>query len=368
MHNKHFNVLHLASFSGNIGDVANHAGARNLFNSYLDYSFSYTELEIREFYWKKRKFDRSFVTYANSFDLLIIGGGNYFELWPEGSATGTSIDIDLLNLQNLSVPTLFFALGVDLGLGCTPANAHKFNKFFNVLRNSNQFFVCVRNDGASKALQKVLVDKDTSNVPVMPDPAFFLPSIDSDKTIDKSKCIGINIAGDMLDIRFAGVNSIESFIHEMAQACMKIMDLDDRITIKFIPHIWKDIQIISSLISKIEDNYMRRRVKVAGLDPNYGGLQSFIEEYKSCCYVFGMRFHANVCPIALGIPTRGLLSFPQIELLYEELGLTDRLIDVRIQGFAQKMIDIVYSDIVSAYPSNNKKLYEQQRSQLKDLV
>ena len=110
-------VLHLASFAGNIGDLANHAGARRMLAERLGFALEFTDLEIREFYWKQRSFDDAFVEYANGFDLLIIGGGNYFELWVDHSATGTSIDITPERLAKLKVPTLFFALGVDTGQG-----------------------------------------------------------------------------------------------------------------------------------------------------------------------------------------------------------------------------------------------------------
>jgi hypothetical protein len=66
-------VLHLASFAGNIGDLANHAGGRRMLAERLGFVLEFTDLEIREFYWKQRSFDDAFVDYANSFDLLIIG-------------------------------------------------------------------------------------------------------------------------------------------------------------------------------------------------------------------------------------------------------------------------------------------------------
>ena len=88
------NILHIASFTGNIGDNANHLGFRGWFERVAEADVIWTELEIREFYWKNRFWDRSFVEYANGFNLIIIGGGNYFELWVDKSPTGTSIEIE----------------------------------------------------------------------------------------------------------------------------------------------------------------------------------------------------------------------------------------------------------------------------------
>ena len=65
---KKLRVLHFASFAGNIGDLANHAGARRMLNENLGFTLEFTDLEIREFYWSQRSFDDAFVAYANSFD------------------------------------------------------------------------------------------------------------------------------------------------------------------------------------------------------------------------------------------------------------------------------------------------------------
>lgn len=75
-------VLHLASFTGNIGDEANHYGFRRKLKENLKFNFNYTELEIRNFYrsWGLMKFDDDFVKLCNSHDFVIIGGGNFLEL------------------------------------------------------------------------------------------------------------------------------------------------------------------------------------------------------------------------------------------------------------------------------------------------
>ena len=41
--------LHVASFTGNIGDNANHRGAEYLRDCFLDYEFEITRKEIRSF-------------------------------------------------------------------------------------------------------------------------------------------------------------------------------------------------------------------------------------------------------------------------------------------------------------------------------
>ena len=51
-----------------------------------------------------------------------------------------------------------------------------------------------------------------------------------------------------------------------------------------------------------------------------------------------MRFHANVCPIGMHIPTLGLMNYPQIRNLYDEIDQSQRSIDVRRPGFGATLI------------------------------
>ena len=70
-------ALHVASFDGNVGDIGQILGFRRQLAMNTDLEITYSNLEIREFYnsWNMRKFDESFVEYANKFDLIIFGGG-----------------------------------------------------------------------------------------------------------------------------------------------------------------------------------------------------------------------------------------------------------------------------------------------------
>lgn len=340
-------VLHLASFAGNIGDLANHAGSRQMFARHLDFDLSYTKLEIREFYWKQRSFDDAFVRYANSFDLLLIGGGNYFELWVQNSATGTSIDIVPDKLAILTVPTIFYSLGVDTGQGYTDQTASRFRAFMASIMSCKTMFVCVRNDGSSLALQEVLGQEMARQIPVMPDGGFFAKSqtMATDTNAPSRRKIGVNIAGDMLDHRFNGAGSHHDFLVGLTQTFSGFLDANESWDIELIPHIWRDVVLISELLPLIQDRYLRRRISIAPLMPLHDGLPDFLQRYGCYELVLGMRFHANVCPIGMGVPTIGLLNYPQVALLYQELGLEDRLVDVRRSDFAQVMQDIVFRDI-----------------------
>lgn len=346
---KTLRVLHLASFTGNIGDIANHEGARFLFRQHLDFELVFTELEIREFYWQRRKFDDDFVALANSFDLLMIGGGNYFELWVEGSATGTSVDISSERLAALTVPTVFYSLGVDTGQGYTETSAKKFRAFMQTVLARDDMFVCVRNDGSSRALHEVLAVSEAEQIPVMPDGGFFAArALDISRNTGTGRSrIGINIAGDMLERRFDCGMAPHDFLKGLADVCAGLLDERDDLEIKLVPHIWRDLSLLAELLPMIPDRHLRRRIAVAGLNPTASGLRGFLQDYQACSVVLGMRFHANVCPFGMCVPTLGLLNYPQVERLYEELAMPDRLLDVRKVGFAEELGNRLQLDLAS---------------------
>lgn len=338
-------VLHLASFIGNIGDLANHAGSRRMLKNHLqDYCLEYTELEIREFYWQKRKFDDEFVNYANSFDLLIVGGGNYFELWVDNSETGTSIDISLNLLKSLKVPTIFYSLGVDTGQGYSANTVKRFSAFINELLSRKDIFVCVRNDGSSKALTELLGPKVSCLIPTMPDGGFFASANQAPSKNAIRDRIGINIAGDMHALRFNNSFTADQFLDELGRVCCSIMDARPNLQVDFIPHIWRDNIFISQLLPLIPDSYLRGRITISKLEARKAGLLDFLNNYQSHDLVLGMRFHANVCPIGMGVPTRGLLNYPQIKHLFDEIEMKDRTINVQKANFGNLLIDAVLSD------------------------
>lgn len=77
--NKTMRILHLASFSGNIGDNISHIGFKNLLNQlHLDLDITrldYSYCKIFLFLSDKRFFNQELISEINSYDGCIIGGG-----------------------------------------------------------------------------------------------------------------------------------------------------------------------------------------------------------------------------------------------------------------------------------------------------
>ena len=333
-------ILHLASFSGNIGDNANHMGFRPWFERQIGRAVKWTSLEIREFYWKERFWDEHFVALANTYDLIVIGGGNYFELWVESSPTGTSIAIDPKLFSKIRVPVYFNALGVDAGQGVSGTSLQRFKSFLDQLLGAPQYLVSVRNDGAVATLEQYLGDDYRQAVHHIPDGGFFAPFAKNSPQVQPfsdKRYIGINIASDMPETRFKRY-AVESghigFAKEMAKAISLLAETYLDHSFIFFPHIFRDLNIITEVINRLDDRLRRTRLIVASYSTGDNAAERIFGMYGACDLILAMRFHANVCPIGMGVPTLGLNCYRQIASLYTELRQSDRMVDVAQPGFA----------------------------------
>ena len=176
----------------------------------------------------------------------------------------------------------------------------------------------------------------------LPDGGFFAPySLNVTEKIDQ--LVGINLAGDMLEQRFPGegAHTYESFLQEMADTLAELQRTRPRTRFVLFPHIFRDLTVYADLLARLPDQLRRDRIRVAAYDAGAAAAQAAFGEYAACDVVLGMRFHANVVPVGLGIPTIGLYCYDQVKRLYDELERPDRVVDVRRQGFGQ----ILYAKI-----------------------
>ncbi|MCK9491396.1 MAG: polysaccharide pyruvyl transferase family protein [Sulfurimonas sp.] len=310
-------TLHLASFDGNIGDNANHDGFYKHLKQLEDFKFEIDELEIREFYWKKRFFNESFVDLVNKYDLLIIGGGNYFELWVEDSPTGTSISIELDLLKKINTPIMFNALGVDPGQGVSELNIQKFRNFLDLLIERDDF-ISIRNDGAKKAIMDYVGEKYLDHIHHTVDAGFFADIPEPSEYYKSKKYIAINVAYDMQDVRFENI-SYKEFLQTFKRFTDTFLNENENYEIVFIPHIFRDMTFITDLLNILDDETRRRKISVAPLLHGKSSFKEVMSIYRGAQIVLANRFHANICSIGMGKPTVGLVNYRQIRELYAEL-------------------------------------------------
>jgi polysaccharide pyruvyl transferase WcaK-like protein len=337
--NKKIKILHFASFTGNVGDNLNHLGFyKSLDNELGNNNYFIEEEEIREFYWGFKKFDKSIINRFNEFDLVVIGGGNYFELWVENSRTGTSIDIPINFLKKINPPIVFFSLGVDIHQGFSNKTKKNFYKFLDYITSNKKYFVSIRNDGAYSNLKKLYGNFFENKIIEIPDSGIKLKENEINKVISHKNLIGINLAGDMIEKRY---NSFE-LTTQIISSFIMFLGKEQNKNIVFFPHILKDYDIIFSVLKMIPNELKRKKISIAPYQNGNVGMKNIFGIYNNCEIIFANRFHSNIASIGLGKPTIGLCNYPQIRNLYKELNLESYLINMNKPDFTNDLKKIFH--------------------------
>lgn len=366
-------ALHIASFNGNIGDNANHNGFRHRIKESINKEIEFDNLEIREFYksWNFRDFNSDdFINLCNSYDLIIIGGGNFFELKWDYSYTGTTINMSNSTLERIVTPILFNALGCDIAKGANKDTISKFKSFLEKIINNPKIFISLRNDGSMDTLKKLYGDKFCNKILQTPDAAFFMKTelFDFPEIRKEYKSIGINIVADMKNIRFKGESNTityNEFIEKLSVEINVLLKNYSEYQIIFFPHIYSDLMAINDLLEKIDDVYRRTRIIVAPFLTGEGSEKYIFGLYSKCEIIMGMRFHSNVCSISQNIPTIALSSYKKIDDLYSELELSDRVVNVNKKQFDLKLHQMIESTLQSIpeiklkYHRTNEKIFQE---------
>ena len=353
------NVLHLASFNGNIGDNAHHNGFRAAFEDEFGV-VNWTDMEIRLFYksWSLAKFDDSFAHIVNKYDALIIGGGNFFEVCHDYSSTGCTIDIEEDILKKIDIPIFFNALGFDTKKGTSSSNLIKFRKFILSLANRKNTLISFRNDGSIENYIDAYGHLDDFIFKI-PDGGFFIQT-ERKKTIQN--LIGINLACDMLDKRLIN-KSYTEFLYDLKSVYYKLID-GENCKLRFFPHIFTDIKIIYDLLSTFEDKKIKYNVEVMPYLTGQGSEKQIFSLYSECELVTGMRFHANVCAFGMGIKTTPISTYPKLADTYLDIKSKELVVDANRDTFASdyyaKIIQCLKNEYDNSIFINDLKIKQQQ--------
>lgn len=362
-------IVQLACYSGNIGDNANLRGTRRLLRRSLPWELSFTDLDILDFLWGRRRFDGEFQELVNRHDLFIIGGGGFFELSDDQSATGTPLDFSRELLQGIRTPMVFHALGVDAAEQVPRERVERFRRFLDYLFSRPDVLVSIRNDGAGATVARLLGEEYRRRLHLVPDGGFFTEVKEAAHPELKPGriTVAINLAGDMLPHRFPGGEShldFAGFLAELARALRGFLQQEPRAELVLVPHIFKDVAAAGALLSSLGVPYCRRRANLAPLLQGPGAQGYIFDLYRRCQLVLGMRFHANVCPLGLATPTLGLVCYPQIAALYRELELEDHALVVNRPGFAGPLVEMMFSHL--EHSGQLKERYHRLQSELED--
>lgn len=359
------NILHIASYDGNIGDVANHKGFWRLFTKYVTDNYSVIPFEIRQFYqnWNDTTFDLSFVEYMNSFDLVVFGGGRFFDIAVPNSRTGVTIDLPQFLIENLTVPTIFNGIGLRLSVRSTAEMKERFSSFFRSLDKEN-IIVSLRNDNSTAYLS--YLDKELiKDVHIIPDGGFFTAArkYKHIELPENKKVLAINIAKDSLDLRWN--NSVEQYerycirMSDFIQTFLKEYDWN----IVFVPHIPNDLEAINDIIRLLPDKLIRTRITVAPyLNGTVTNGDYIIDLYRQAELVIAMRYHANICSMAMGTPVISIMTLDDNRLLFDNIKEKSSYVDITSDGWQTDLFYVVEETI-----SNSKIISAEYNSMINDL-
>lgn len=362
-------ALHVASFDGNIGDIANHAGFWNLFRKHVKEDVETECMEMREFYqlWGIRKFDDGFIDTANRFDFIVFGGGTFFDVRWDYSETGTTIDLSHKTLSRIKVPMVFNALGVSMdGSALCRRNVYKFEKFLGEINDRRSCVVSVRNDGSFPLLKKYLAsERHYSNVFQIPDGGFFTSANSFyHAEIPKGRdIVAVNVANDCRAERWGSDEAYREYCMEFADFINSWLAERPDTYFVFVPHIPQDLNAVSDIISRVSDRFLRRDVSVAPyLNGKITPGEYLIDLYRKSDAAIGMRHHANVCSIAMGTPTVGIFTLDRHIELYRNIGIENRLCDVSHSNFSQNLKEKLLRALL-----HKKEIIKENKSLVKKL-
>ena len=324
-------ILHLASFNGNIGDNINHSGFRPWFAGLCAAPIEWRQLEIRSFYRGELTFAKDLPALASKSDMLVVGGGNYLELWPSNTASGMSLDLPLEQLGSMGKPVLLNALGVDAGQGVSERGRQGLQLLIDWISADPRRLLSVRNDGSFEEVKRLCHSSSLANVHRIPDAGFFQTlSRRTDSFGLGSLQVCVNLAMDMGGHRYPGGTRVNyaDFCVMFAKVIADVSSLRTESNWVFVPHIYSDLRIISDVIAELPDSLRRNRVEVAPFGSGEIAAETAMATYSNADLVMGMRFHACIAGLSLGIPTIGLTNYPQVGKLFEEVGAPQLSVDV----------------------------------------
>lgn len=339
-------ILHVASFVGNIGDNASHKGLESILSTFFD-KFHITRLEIRKFYKNynlsdKKLFDLEFIRYANQFDMLIIGGGGFLDYWLEGSLTGTTIDIDPKLVPEITVPTLISSVGCMPHKAVPEGNIEKFRAFLDATIKHPKIKIAVRNDGSISSLANDIGKKYLEYIPEILDNGFFFETGARSHLCFKDDYVAINITNDQLlmNSKVRGNINKETYLKNLSSV-VKYITQELKLKVVFVPHIYSDLKAINEILDRTHDFIVRDSISIAPYLQHDAGADTVFSVYKHSKLTIASRYHANVCSIAMGVPTIGLIALDRVKYVYDQLGMPNSyiLLDYEFSSDLIRLID-----------------------------
>lgn len=367
-------ILHVATFTGNVGDNASHIGFKSVMDEIIGTDYEIDQLEIRKTYKvytlsDKWRFDEDFARKANKYDLLLIGGGHFLDFWVENSHTATTLDISDVVLKMINVPICIISMGCMHRNEIPDGNIPKLKSFLDKLIERPKTFVGLRNDSSKRVMKEQIGMKYYEALPEVLDSGFFYTNSGESYLPTPRPYALIQSTVDQLQMKsfkVAGIDEV-NYNEELSGLVNDILEKTD-LDIVFAPHIYHDYQAIGRLLEDINDFHIRERVQITPYAQGNFGCDQLFAAYKNCRMMVGMRFHANVCSISMGKLSFGLGATDRVHYIYNSLGIEDRLFTVD-EPFRNSITERIQSSLQSDIGSSSiqNDLLEQKRKETKNI-
>lgn len=318
----------------------NHFAFRAWFSTLFESEVKWSTFEIRSVFRGEVDFRIAVAKASESVDAIVIGGGGFWELWPEDYWSGTSLDLDPTFLESLGKPVFFNALGVDDGRGIGRHAEENFGGFLDYLLANDRYLVSVRNDGSVAALENHF-DKSAGSVLESPDHGFFAPDFIANAGAPiGGHYVAVSLAQDMPNLRFRGGFNPDGLIAQIARSIETLVKEAD-LSFALVPHIYSDLDVYAGLLRTLSDKTRREKIIVMPLQTSQTTGHQAVDTYRNASLAWTMRFHASALAIGAGIPTIGLLSYPKVRSIFAEVSKFQGVgIEVSNGNFSEALVDL----------------------------
>lgn len=340
------NVIHLASFGGNYGDVLNHQGFYNTVGNALGFD-TVNQIEVRRFYKnaspkERLLFNDDFLKEINKHDLFVIGGGGFFDAKWAYSNTGTTIDFSDSFIDGISIPVVVNGMGYhEFYEETTPEVCKKFQIFIEKII-AKGWFLSFRNDGSIKRFRNRYGHTFDGSIKVVPDNGFFGVNVDSITPVklpSAKKTIGLCLTNDLFTKAYNGALNTDIFNSEILGVLEK---LSERYQIVLFAHTPDDVVRVGQYFEDLPNSIKRYNIVVCPYMPNgTDSINEMARYYSVCDVIVGMRFHSLIMGLQLGKPTIALANHSQIGDFYEELGLENYRILLNNEDFDGQFLKLI---------------------------
>lgn len=322
-------VTHLGSHTGNVGDNASHRVMRRLLDP--DGHFLWIDEEVRNYYFnaRERAFDASFAGRVNRADALLVGGGAFLAPEFPASASGTTLDISLVVIDQIARPVSISAVGYLTFRETSEVARQRLRRWVeSVVERGVE--IQLRDDGSCEAFSRDIGPLDELGIGRVPDPGLGIRDEDRDTPPHglPSEYIAVNLAGDSLERRHATSAALDDFLGTVLQ-----MISSAPCPVVLVPHVLADMDIIGRLVSAAgSDWHVRKKLWVAPLLHGEDGSRRTFGVYAGARAVLANRFHAVACNLSLAVPVRAFVNAANVDGMLRQLGLEEVGLPARAAG------------------------------------